>query len=374
MKVAAVIKSLGPGGAERLLVEFAGQAHAHSIDLAVVSLLDQKRELIADIERTGVTVRCVGVSRLAEVRWVPTLLRELRRQRPDVIHLHSPAVAPLVRLASHARLLGRRRPAIVTTEHNTWDSYRTLTRWATRMTARLDDATIAVSEEVRASITSPRVRKRTTYIQHGIDLARARSASIDRAGMRRSLGLTDDHIAVVTVANYRRQKNYPNLLAAAAEATSISPRIRFITVGQGPLRDLVESEHRRLGLGDRLQLLGYRRDTASVLAAGDVFTLASDYEGLPVALMEATALGLPVVATAVGGIAETITPAAGRLVPAADPHALARAIVEVALDDVLRARLSDGALALASTFDAARSAAEITSIYRVVIDRRRRSA
>jgi glycosyltransferase involved in cell wall biosynthesis len=373
VKVAAVIKSLGPGGAERLLVEFAGQAAAHGIDLSVVSLLDHKRELVADIERAGSAVHCIGVRRLRQLRWVPALLRALRHQRPDVVHLHSPAIAPLVRLAAHARVLGMRRPVLVTTEHNTWSSYRPATRWATRLTARLDDATIAVSEEVRASITSPVVRRRTTCVQHGIDLARTRAASADRGVVRHSLGLDDNHIVVVTVANYRHQKNYPNLLAAAAKATSLLPMLRFVAVGQGPLRDEIEAEHRRLALGDRLLLLGYRRDTASVLAAGDLFTLASDYEGLPVALMEATALGLPVVATAVGGIAETITPAAGRLVAPADPEALAAAIVEVASDQALRERLHHGALDIAARFDAARSTAEITSIYHSAIDRRRHS-
>ena len=122
--------------------------------------------------------------------------------------------------------------------------------------------------------------------------------------------------------------------------------------------------HEQLGLGQRMLILGYRADVVDYLAAADLFVLASEYEGMPVALMEALAVGLPVVGTAVGGIAESIDDSSGRTVPPGDPDALARTIVEVVSHPALLAQLGSGARVTASSFDAERSAGQIVDCYR----------
>src|SRR5690606_27997930 len=122
-----------------------------------------------------------------------------------------------------------------------------------------------------------------------------------------------------------------DVLLEAAARVDADPRgrpVRFVVVGQGPLADELAAHHERLGLGRRLVLAGYRPDAVDVVAAGDVFCLASRHEGLPVALMEALALGRPVVATRVGGIPELVTDdVEGVLVPPDDADALAEAVL-----------------------------------------------
>jgi glycosyltransferase involved in cell wall biosynthesis len=369
-RVAAVTKGLGPGGSERLLVEFARVAQAHGIELSVVSLLEQKQHLIPDFVNAGVPVRCIGVSRLLELRWVPQLLRALRASGAEIVHVHSPALAPVVRIAAHLRLLGVHRPRMVTTEHNRWPSYHRITRTANAITAFLDDATVAVSDEVRRSIRPATLARRAITVRHGIDLEQARSQRGMRHTLRAEWGVPDDGVVVVTVANYRPQKNYPVLLRACALATASMPSIRFVVVGQGPGAAEVESLHRQLGLGDRMLLLGYRPDAIAVMAAADIFTLSSDYEGLPVALMEALALGLAIVCTDVGGISETVDSFSGRLVPPGDPEALGGALVEVAANTELLARLRSGASRIGDSFDVNRNAEELSRIYRHVLNGR----
>src|SRR4029079_9211868 len=119
--------------------------------------------------------------------------------------------------------------------------------------------------------------------------------------------------------------------------------IRFAVVGQGQREDDVKQLHSELHLDGTMVLLGYLPDAVRVTAAADVFALASLHEGLPVAVMEAQALGVPVVATAVGGLAEAVMNDVDRpLVPPRDPRALATAL-RTMLDPVLRARLAAGA-------------------------------
>jgi glycosyltransferase involved in cell wall biosynthesis len=123
--------------------------------------------------------------------------------------------------------------------------------------------------------------------------------------------------------------------------------------------------HARLGLGDRVLLLGQRDDAVRVLAACDIFTMASDNEGLPVALMEALALGLPVAATAVGGIPEAVTDGVeGLLVPPGQPEALADAIATITDDDERRARMAAAACLAGERFDIRVAATRIEQIYR----------
>jgi glycosyltransferase involved in cell wall biosynthesis len=173
--------------------------------------------------------------------------------------------------------------------------------------------------------------------------------------MRRELGLPPDECLAVTVANYRRHKDYPTLLAAARLLRDRGIPVRFAAVGQGPLAGEVHDQHAASGLGDAFRLLGYRPDALDVLAAADVFVLSSRQEGLPVALMEALALGLPVVATAVGGIPEGVTDGVeGRLVSPARPAALANAIGDLASDPALRSRYSEAATRRGADFDVGR--------------------
>jgi glycosyltransferase involved in cell wall biosynthesis len=146
--------------------------------------------------------------------------------------------------------------------------------------------------------------------------------------------------------------------------------VRFVAVGQGPLEAELRALHAALGLGDRFALLGYRDDAANVMAASDVFCLSSQYEGLPVALMEAVVSGLPVVATTVGGIEELVTSGCEAiLVPPGRPDLLAQALLEVVADPELRAKMSQNASDRAATLDAEAAVRRTEAMYREVLGR-----
>ena len=310
-------------------------------------------------------VECFSVRHEQNLRWVAALRRRLRDRPVDIVHVHSPYVAAWARLAI-LTLPARARPAVVSTEHNAWSTFKAPTRLLNAWTARFDDATIAVSEETRTSMSGP-ARARCETLVHGVDVASLRALRSERAAVRAELGVADSTVLVGTVANYHPKKDWPNLLRAACIVADADPAVRFLSVGQGPLQSQVETLHRELDLEGVVTLTGHRPDATRLMAACDVFALASQWEGLPVAVMEALALGLPIVATAVGGVAETFTDGVdARLVPPGDPAALADAILDVAHDESLRIKLAAAASAGAEEFDAARAQRRIEEIYRTV--------
>ena len=348
VRVLWAIKGLGPGGAEQLLVSSARVADHGRFSFEAAYVRPDKDQLVGSLARAGVPSTLLGGGRWGKYVWPIRLWRLLPGF--DVVHAHSPLVAGVARVA--ARLLpAKRRPVTVSTEHNVWGNFSRPTRLLNAVTARLDARRWAVSEEVRRSMW-PSLQASTSVLVHGIVQGAATPAEGTRQRVRRDLGLTDDAIVAITVANLRREKDYPNLLEAARLALQENDRLVLLAVGQGPLADEIEALHRRLQLGDRVRLLGYRTDVADLLAAADIFILGSAYEGLPVSIMEAMAQGLPVVATAVGGVPEAVTEGmTGRLVPPRDPQALAQALNELASDSDARLTMSIAARARALGFD-----------------------
>jgi glycosyltransferase involved in cell wall biosynthesis len=294
----------------------------------------------------------------------------LQEGRYDVVHSHSPYTAGLVRLVARS-LPPEVRPSLIATEHVPWQSHPRSARFLNRTTYRLDAADIAVSRAVRDSVP-PSLRRGVQAIVHGIDLPSTARAARHHDTARTELGLTDGEVVVGTVANYRRQKGYPDLLAAARRVIDSGVPVRFVAIGQGPLEAEIVARHRALRLGDRFLLLGYRENPSQVLAGCDLFVLSSLWEGLPLVVMEALALGLPVVATSVGGTPEAITNGVeGLLVPPSRPDLLADAILELVRDPERRKKMATAALARAVEFDVGRAIASIEAIYREAALQRR---
>jgi glycosyltransferase involved in cell wall biosynthesis len=373
IRVLWLIKGLGPGGAERLLVSQAGAADLDEFAVSAAYLVPWKDHLVGELGALGVDAVCLDGERELDPRWAWRLRALVRERQIDVVHVHSPYVAAVTRLA--LRTLPRRhRPALVATEHNRWPRHAPATRLANRLTIGLDDADLAVSGDVRATM-SPKVRERVEVVVHGVDLDGVRAQAAERDAVRAELGIGPDEIVIGTVANFRAEKGYDVLVDAAADAVARDARLRFVAVGQGPLEDEVRRRHREAGLGDRFLLTGYRDDAVRVMAAFDIFTLASRHEGLPVSLMDALALGLPVVATRVGGIPEAVDDGVeGLLVPSDDPAALADAYLALGTDDRRRRAMGAAAATRGSDFDIVVAARRIEDIYReVVAGRSRRS-
>jgi len=369
--VLQLIKGLGAGGAEKLVCLVAERRDRSIFSCEVMYLLPWKDALVGDLTGNAIPVSCLHGSRESDPRWALRLRRRLVEDPVDIVHIHSPYVAGLARVV--IRSLPRRvRPRIVYTEHLPWTGHRRLTRALNRLTFGLNDETIFVSEGVRDSLPR-RLRSRGRVVIHGLPLDRVQQLRGDRAKMRRTLGLDGDEIAIGIVANLIAQKRYPDLLHAARRVLDAGLPIRFFAAGRGPLEPEIRSLHEELRLGPGFELMGYVPEAARVLAACDIFCLASGYEGLSVAMMEALAIGLPIVATDAPGIRDAVQDGEEAvLVPVGRPDLLADALIRVATDAARRHRMSIAAIERSSTFDVSTAVHLIEEIYQQLAEPRHR--
>jgi L-malate glycosyltransferase len=369
LRILVVIKVLGYGGAERLLVDTVANGDHRSFDYEVAYVLESEHALVPSVEAHGIPVHDLGARSNLDLRWMARLRRILNRGQFDVVHFHLPYTASLGRLVV-ASLPSAKRPAIVYTEHSLWNKMAVVVKGLNRVSIGLDQSLIVVSDAARDALPTD-LRARSEVIVHGIDLARSEDRLAHREEIRTRVrsawGVADDETVAITVANLRSEKGYDVLLDAARVVRDRRLPIRFISVGRGPLDEVLRRRSDALGLGEQVRFLGERDDVLDLLVASDVFVLPSHQEGLPVALMEATSVGMPIVATAVGGVPQVVTDGVqGLIVPPGRPVDLADAVARVASDPDLARRLGQGAKEASSMFDVTTASRQIEEIYRRV--------
>ncbi len=183
-------------------------------------------------------------------------------------------------------------------------------------------------------------------IPNGIDL-KLEKGTEDGQRRRREFGAEPDQPVIGTVARLHRQKGIVYLVKAAGRVLSAFPGVKIVVVGDGPLGRTLRKTAVKMGLEGKFLFLGARKDAASLMGLSDIFVLPSLWEGLPFVLVEAAALGKPIIATAVDGIMEVIEDGkTGLLVPPRDPRALADAIISLLRDQDRAKRLAERARAI----------------------------
>ncbi len=347
IRVLEILASLQRAGAERMAVSLAGGLDHSRFATEVVSLYDAFPEGFEPVlEDRGVPVRHLGKHRGLDLRMVPRLARAIRVFRPSIVHTHS----YVLRYALPAALAAG-RPRMVHTVHNlALKEVDGLGRLIHRAAFRAGAAAVAVSAEVARSFREVYGVDPAAIIPNGVDLERFGGPAGD---WRRAHGFGEGDGLIVSVARLEPQKNPLRLIEAFAAALGGDQRWRLLLAGGGSLEKTAAERAARLGVGGRVHFLGVRADIAELLAAGDLFALAADWEGSPLAVIEAMASGLPVVATAVGGVPELVEPGAtGLLAAPGDTVAFAESLQALAHDAPRRQEFASRARERAQRFGA----------------------
>ncbi len=342
-----VLSSFGMGGQEKLALDLAAIQHRRGHRVAVISLAPAPDgPLAAEFERAGITVERVAKERPGfDFTLPPRLARRFRALRADVVHTHNPQ--PLIYSSAAARLVGA---SAIHTKHglNPGTSKQQAIR---RAAARLVSSFVAVSEPTAAQARQQRncAPAKLKVIPNGIRLDRFDRPAAERAALRaaarKDLGLGDAWV-VGTVGRLDEYKNH--LMLVRAMAPYLGDGVKLVIIGGGPMREALEQAVARLPDPSSVVLAGQRMDVPNLLPAFDVFTLPSSTEGLPLVVPEAMAAGLPVVATAVGGLPSVLDEGVTGLLVPVEEEPLAAALLS--LRDPAKARAM-GAAARAAALE-----------------------
>lgn len=342
LRVMHVIETLRPGGAEQLVLTTVRHLDRARFEPSVAAL-SPPLDLREDMERLGVLVDVLGVRRRLDV--CPAALRlaaALRARRVDILHTHMFYAHAVGRAAAALA----RVPVVVSSLHHPDYSDQDTGRWTfklrkgiDRLTARaINHGFVAVSRAVAEDYRHHFRLRQIDVIHNYVDPAAFTPASAEqRDKMRAAFLLGQGDFVIVHVARLQREKGQRYLVEAMPAVCREVPSARLVLVGEGPDEELLRGMADRLGLRPAVVFAGQRRDVREVLAMADVFAFPSVFEGLGIALLEAMAMGLPVVASRVEGIPEVVTDGVdGLLVPRQQSAELARAIIRLHKDPALR--------------------------------------
>ena len=301
----------------------------------------------ADVEALKISNLQRAVNLKADLGAAYRLYKILRDFQPDIIHTHTAKAGALGRLVTvfYNWTRGRQHSVrIVHTYHgHVFDGYfgkratavfLALERWLARWTDRIIAISPRIADEIgrRYAIGRP---DQVCSIRLGFDLAPF--VGIDdsqRRASREQLDVPNDTLVITTVGRLTEIKKHDLFLEMAQKVFLSRQDVLFLIVGDGELREELESMAGVLGLKAVVRFLGWRQDLSTIYAASDLFVLTSRNEGTPVALIEAMASGLPGVSTDVGGVRDVITsPSVGEVVPFGDAEGLARSVLSLLSDN-----------------------------------------
>lgn len=198
---------------------------------------------------------------------------------------------------------------------------------------------VAVSEQIRNNAVQEGIRaEKITVIPNGIKPLQ--SEGVDRLSVRKEMGFDKDDLVLIAVGRLVYQKAHEYLIAAMADVITHVSNAKAVICGDGFLREDLTAQIKINGLERSVKLLGTQYDIAKYLAVADIFVLPSRWEGLPISMLEAMSVGLPVIATRVEGAVEVIQNGVqGILIPVEDKDSLSQAILQLASDPVLRMQM-----------------------------------
>ena len=375
-RILQLVQTMEVGGLERVVANLSGALRQEGwyVDLACLS----HGGVMAS--RSSYDNLWVGhlseIIKPLDVFCLYRLCRRIRKMRPSVIHSHNPQALLYGFLASwimgvpHVHTLHGRGGGNPEAENRK----ARMRRWAARSTS----AFVAVSSDIYRKITEQDgiLKNKTITILNGVDTERFRR-SREAAVARELVGIPADAIVAGSIGRLSPEKNYSLLVRAFARLVdqneASSPVL--LLVGDGPSREAIQDEVAKLGIGRHVVLPGNQEDVFPWLEAMDVFCLSSDSEGTPVALLEAGALGLPLIVTRVGGCPEVVKDGAtGYIVEGGDVEGYANALAELFCDARKRNTMGQAARAhIEHDYSQKATVSDYIALYEQVIKSKQRS-
>jgi glycosyltransferase involved in cell wall biosynthesis len=358
-----IIKSLGRGGAETLLPETLIKHDQSKYRFHYIYFIPWKNQMVAAIQHAGGTVTCLKANNnLAIMSKVARIVSYVKKNNIRLIHCHLPWAGIVGRIVG--KITGI---PVVYTEHNVWERYHKLTYFLNKLTYSSQEKVIAVSAEVANSIKTNH-HKSTPGIQvvlNGINTEKFSKQYHTDKDIRMDFGIPPDAILIGITCVFRAQKRLTTWLEIAAKLHVNHPLTHFIIIGDGVLREQVHTKARELRSAAYIHFAGLQTEIRPYLKAMDIFMMSSEFEGLPIALLEAMSMEVMPACTDAGGISELVKDQGnGVLVPVAEPGLLVTKLEEYLRDiNKIRGMGAKARETVINNFSMEKMVGEIETIY-----------
>ncbi len=362
-----VVLSLDLGGLERITLDLLrwGQDHGQAVS---VICLERPGILATEASALGARVICLDKRAGIQLALKGRLRRLFEQQRPDVVHTHQIGALFYAGPAARAACV----PAVVHTEHGKHYGARLRTRWLGRFAGRYATRFCCVSRDIADAALAHRIvpARKVEVIPNGIDTQRFLALGAGQQ-VRCRLGIPQGVPVIGTIGRLSEIKRQDLLIRSFARVRAHRPDAHLLLVGDGPLASSLRQLAEECGLNGCVHFAGYQSEPERYLQAMDVFALTSRSEGMPVAILEAAAAGVPVLASRVGGVPEIIEhQRTGLLFEANDSSALTAGLIALLDDPALAGRLAQAARQQAqSLFDVRHMVAGYHKLYSSLLAR-----
>ena len=342
MKILQIIDGMAVGGAEKLVVTFAQEAGRRSLSATVLSLhQNTSPHFEQQINEAGGSIVAFPNKRLLDPQRINKVTRFIEKGGYDIVQCHltyANVVGPIA-----CRLAGIPAIGTIHTANLETDAPMKIRQWFESLTLRhFSHSVIAVGQTV-ADVHRKRLKDQTIdVVPNGVALPQSITPE-KRIALREALVKDASRPLIISVGRLEPVKAFHDLIEAFALVHKHAPHAALLIAGEGELRPQLEAQIKALGLGQTVFLAGILNYIPEVLAAGDIFTLSSHWEGLPLAALEAMMAGLPPILTRVGDIPNAVIPGAGVLVARGQPAELAAAIGELLNDPGKRQEIGQAA-------------------------------
>jgi glycosyltransferase involved in cell wall biosynthesis len=364
IKVLHIIKSLGRGGAEMLLPETLKVHDTSQFEFHYIYFLPWKNQMVETIAQNGGKVSCFAAkNNLSLLMQFAKVKAYCQKNKIQIIHAHLPWAGILARMVG--KLTGI---PVLYTEHNNFDRYHALTKVLSTVTYQWQTKVLAVSEDAKAALEKRNLFHDIVYVPNGVN-----TAFFSKENKFTTIETVESFVAsdkvIGTVAVFRKQKRLDIFIAVAHLSQQKQLPFKFLMVGDGPEMEMIKGLVAQYELKNVL-LAGLQENPIDYMNYMDVFLITSDFEGLPVALLESMSIGIVPFCTPVGGIPNVVKDHQnGILLNSQDPEQiLAQLELEVLKDSASFEQLSHEARkTIVSHYSIQRMVGQLESIYLAVL-------
>lgn len=350
-RIAVILPSFNVGGTENMVANLATNINKNEFDVLVISLSYPLNTHVQKIiETSGVQIAYGMKGKVNSYKVFANIYKELRDFDPNLIHSNMYAF-----LFTVPYLLTHKVKLLHTIHNKPVNEFKDKYKWVISILYKMNKAVpVAISHIIEKELKELYPELKT--VERVYNPVEVKKFCTDRRRVSKK------EVVFIDVARFMKQKNHALLLNAFADAQKRVNGIQLWLVGDGELRQDLEKQVKMLGIRDRVCFTGNVSNVRDYLADADVFVMSSDYEGLPLSVLEAMASGLPVISTDVGGVADIVTDN-GILVPPRDKKALTDAIVELATNEKKRWQLGKSSYENSKKYDSAEFIRKYEALY-----------